>query len=203
MKKRLARQRAGAWLLLITLGPAISGCVQTRITEPPRTAVEQLLLSTATDRSLQRASLRVFQDKKVFVDGAYFDSYDKLYVIGTVRDLLSAQGALLVADAKEADIIVEPRSGALSTDSSSSLIGIPSVPIPIPLAGTFSTPEVYLFKTQKQFSTAKLALFAYDQKSRQHVYSSGTLVGKAAHNYYRFLGYLSITRTDIPEKKRK
>lgn len=171
------------------------------MTEPPRTAVEQLLLSTAADRSLLRVHWEIFKDKKVFVDTNYFDSYDKPYVLGTVRDLLSSYGALLATNAHDADIIVEPRSGALSTDSTSSLVGMPSLPVPIPFAGTLVTPEMYLWKSEKMFSTAKIALLAYDQKSRQHVYSSGPLVGRAAHKYYKFLGYIAVTRTDIPEKK--
>jgi hypothetical protein len=188
-----------AWLLLLL--PLLSGCLQTRMTEPPRTAVEQLLLSTAADRSLQRIHWEMFKEKKVFVDTNYFESYDRAYVLGTVRDLLSAYGALLATNANDADIIVEPRSGALSTDSASSLVGMPSLPIPIPFAGTFTTPEMYLWKSEKMFSTAKIALLAYDQKSRQHFYSSGPLTGRASHKYYKFLGYFSVTRTDIPEKK--
>src|SRR5436190_1943750 len=84
-----------------------------------------------------------------------------------------------------------------ATDSSSSLLGIPSMPIAIPLAGTSSTPELYLFKSQKQFSTAKLALFAYERDSGRHVYSSGTHVGRASHKYYGFfLGLVKFTQSD-------
>jgi hypothetical protein len=182
--------------------PLVSGCLQTRTTEPQRTAVEQLLLSTAADRGLQRVHWGMFTEKKVFVDTNYFESYDRAYVLGTLRDLLSMNGALLATNANDAEIIVEPRSGAFSTDSSSSLVGMPSLPIPIPWSGTFRTPELYLSKTEKIFSTAKIALLAYEQKSRKHFYSSGPLVGRATHKYYKFLGYISITRTDIPEKKR-
>jgi len=41
----------------------------------------------------------------------------KPHVIGSVRDALSAHGARLMPAATNADIIVEPRSGVLSTDS--------------------------------------------------------------------------------------
>jgi len=191
-------------LLVLLLGMGAAGCVQTKMTEPPRAAVEQLLLSTAADRSLASANFQnTFQDKKVFMDPAYFESYDKPYVLGAIRDTLSSHGALLVADVKDAEIIVEPRSGALSTDSTSSEVGIPAMGIPVPLSGTFSTPDLYIFKSQKQFSTAKIALLAYDAKSRQHLYSSGPLVGRAHQNYYSFLLFIKLTRTDIPEKKKK
>src|SRR5829696_1805292 len=164
MKEWITQRWGPLWLLFFL--PGIAGCLQTRLSEPPRTAVEQLLLSTAADRSLQRIDWEMFQEKKVFVDTNYFESYDKAYVLGTVRDLLSQHGALLATNANDAEIIIEPRSGALSTDSSSSLVGMPSMPIPIPFAGTFRSPELYFWKTEKVFSTAKIALFAYDQKSR-------------------------------------
>ncbi len=173
------------------------------MTEPSRSAVEQLLLSTAADRSMQGVDFAAyFGGKKVFVDASYFDSYDKLYALGTLRDELSTHGALLVATAKEAEIVIEPRSGALSTDSSASLIGIPSLPLPVPVSGSaLMTPEVALFKSEKQFATAKIALLAYDAQSRRHLYSSGPLVGRAHQHYYSFLLIVKLTRSDIPEKK--
>jgi len=159
------------------------------------------MLSTAADRSLREVDFAVFKEKKVFVDAVYFESYDKGYVLGTLRNLLSINGALLATNASEAEVIIEPRSGALSIDSSQSLIGMPSLPVPIPFAGTLVSPEIALWRSQKLFSTAKIALFAYEQKSHRHFYSTGPLIGRASHRYYRFLGYIASTRTDIPEKK--
>jgi hypothetical protein len=192
------------WLGWVSLAGLLgSGCLQTRMTEPPRTAVEQLLISTAADRSLQQVPWEMFKGRKVFVDTNYFEAYDRGYVLGTMRDLLSIHGALLATNIGDAEVVLEPRSGALSTDSSSSLLGVPAIPVPIPFAGTFTSPELPLWKTEKHFSTAKIAVLAYEQKSRKHVYSTGPVVGRAAHKYYKLLGYLSVTRTDIPEKKRR
>lgn len=181
-----------AWLM--------TGCVQTRVTEPKRSAVEQLLISTAADRALERLNFGAFAGRKTYVDPAYFESEDKLYVLSALRNALSEAGALLMADIKEAELVVEPRNGALSTDSSTSVVGVPSTPLPVPMAGTFLTPELALFKSQKQLSTSKLALFVYEQNSRKHV-SSAAATGKAKHNYYTLLGYFKYTSTTIPEKK--
>ncbi len=177
------------------------GCVQTRITEPARSAVEQLLLSTAADRAMQHVDLSIFNAKKVYVETNLFESYDAKYALGTIREALSQAGALLVNDSKSSEITVEARSGALSTDSNESLVGIPKMGLPIPLAGAFSTPEIALYKSQKQYSVAKLALFAYSTQSGAHVFTSGPQVGKAHNFYYQFLGYILYTSTDIPEKK--
>ena len=180
----------------------LCGCAQTKVTEPKRAAVEQLLLSTAADRALAQHDFAVFNGMKVYLDERYFEAYDEEYVLSALRNSLSQAGAMLVANLDEAEVIVEPRSGALSTDGNTSLVGLPSVPVPVPFAGTVVTPEVALYRSEKQYSTAKIALFGYWRDSRKHLHSSGDLVGKAKHNYYTFLGYLKYIDTTIPEKQK-
>jgi hypothetical protein len=176
-----------------------TGCMQTNMTQPKRSAVEELLFSTAADRAWDRFEPTTFKDKKVYVDSTYFESEDRLYALGQMRDVLSSHGALLVAKAEDADIILEPRNGAFSIDYSESLIGLPKMPLPIPFAGVVQTPELALFKSEKQFSIAKFAFVAYEQKSRKHVMSSGPLVGRANMKYFKILG-IAYTKTSIPEK---
>lgn len=177
-----------------------TGCVQTRTTETPRTATEQLLLSTAVDDALKDVDLSPLRGKKVFVQEKYFECVDKPYALGAIRDMVSSAGALLVADAGAAELVVEPRAGALSTDSGKSLVGIPSTPIPIPLAGTLVSPEVPLYKVDRLYATAKIALLVYEPASGAHVHSTGTMEGKAHHHYFAILGYIKFSRTTIPEK---
>jgi hypothetical protein len=74
--------------------------------------------------------------------------------------------------------------------------------VPVPLAGTVSIPELALYKSQKQFSLAKFALLAYETHSGKHFYSSGPMIGKAYNHYYRFIGFIACTSTDIPAKHR-
>ena len=124
------------WFSALVFFLCCGGCTTYEITQPPRATTEQLLLSTATDRALHSVNLGIFSGQKVFLDTTYFDSYDDKYVIGTIRDALSRAGALLVTNANGSDVIIEARSGGLSTDGSTSLVGIPSFGIPVPLAGT-------------------------------------------------------------------
>jgi hypothetical protein len=181
---------------------ACGGCTQTTLTAPQRSATEQLLLSTAADRAIASTNLALFNGKKVFVDGTYFDSYDGKYALGTIRDALSRSGALLVTAVTNSDIVIEARSGALSIDAADMLIGVPSAGVPVPLAGTISIPELAFYKSQKQYSLAKFALLAYETKGGKHVYSSGPMIGKAYNHYYRFIGFIAYTSTDIPAKHR-
>lgn len=185
--------------LIILAALLAAGCATNTTTTPPRSATEQLLLSTAVDHAMTNADLTIFRNQKVFLDAAYFDSYDPKYAIGTVRDALSRADALLADDAKSSDVIIEVRAGALSIDNSESFFGLPSMGLPIPLSGPLQTPEVALFKTSRQHSYAKIALLAYANESKEHIYSSGPLDGQS-HNVYHKILMISWLNTDIPEE---
>ena len=182
------------------LASLLSGCRTTKTTDPVRAATEQLLLSTATDHALKNANLVAFAGRKIFLDSTYFESYDSKYVLGTIRDALSRAGAVLADSMSNSDIIIEARSGALSTDNSESLFGLPSFGLPVPLAGTLQTPQLAFYLSDNQKSIAKIALLAFTRQSRKHVYSSGPLDGKSHDIRSRFL-FVSWERTDIPEKQ--
>ena len=178
----------------------LAGCTTNKTTTTTRSATEQLLLSTATDHALQKVGFEIFAGRKVFLDATYFDSYDSKYVLGTIRDAISRAGALLENTATNSDVIIEARSGALAINDSSSLFGIPSLTVPVPLAGSLQTPEIAFYKADKQRSVAKIALLAYVRQSQAHVYSSGPLDGKSYDKDYK-LFFLSWVRTDLPEKQ--
>ena len=192
---------AGIGAAALLLG---AGCTQTGLTKPTRSATEQLLISTAADRALEQADFSIVNGKRVFVDQSYFNALDKEYVVGAIRDLISKNGGMLSGKTNEADIVIEPRAGALSIDASSTVLGIPgSTAAPIPLAGAIQLPEIALYKSEKQYSIAKIALLAYERESGKHVASSGPLVGRANIKYYKFLGYIGYTKTTVPERKRQ
>lgn len=180
-----------------------AGCAQSVTTNPPRSATEQLLLSTAADRAIARMSFESFAGKRVYCDTSYFDSYDSKYVMGAVRDALSRAGALLASDILKSDVIVELRSGAFSLDGNESLVGFPKTGAPVPLGGAVQLPELALYKSTKQDSVAKFAVLAYTTESRTNFYSSGPMIGKSYNHYYKLLGLVPWTRTDLPEKQRK
>lgn len=123
--------RRATVLLAMVLG--LAGCTTARETNPARTATEQLLVSTAADHAADRLELGLPKDTKVFLDAQYFEGTDQKYAISTIRDQLLKQGDRLVADKGNADAIVEIRAGALSVDQDTTLLGIPSFDIPIPL----------------------------------------------------------------------
>src|SRR4051812_44527672 len=197
-------KRGNRWMLALgALSFLVSGCTQTELTKPKRSATEQLLISTAADRALAQADLSMVAGKKVFVDRSYFDAEDEDYVVSEIRELITMRGGMLVREFEDADLIVEPRSGALSIDSTSWIIGLPSTPTPVPLVGTVQFPEIAIWKSDKQFSIAKLAMLAYERDSGKHVAATGPLIGRANIKYYKFLGVFSYNKTTVPERQKQ
>jgi len=185
--------------LLLAAG-LLCGCTTSKSTTTPRSATEQLLLSTATDHALKGTNLGLFAGRKVFLDGAYFESYDSRYAVGTLRDALSRAGVLVTEVMTNSDIILEARSGALALDQKEFTIGIPGIPVPLPAAVGVKTPELAFYRSQKQRAVAKFALLAYNRRSSAHIYSSGPLDGTAVDNSFS-LFFIGWRRTDVPENQ--
>jgi hypothetical protein len=139
--------------------------------------------------------------KKVFVQDNYFESYDKGFAVGEIRERLSASGALLVATNDKADVIVELRSGVLSEHSTETLVGLPSMGLPIPLTGPVQTPELALYKSQFTDSIAKFVLFAYERQTGKYIRATSPMLGHAHYHYYRII-FIGWHKTDLPELAR-
>jgi hypothetical protein len=182
----------------LAFATALCGCHTVRESVPPRTATEQLLLSTAADKAMVHQRFDWLEGKKTYVEDKYFEGYDKGYAVGLIRERLSANGALLVKHVSKAEIVVEIRSGALSMDNSEWLIGIPAMTVPLPLAGPVQTPELALYKRKDSDSIAKLVLFAYKRKSEQYLRSVKPMLGRAQLRTYKVLIF-SWRKTDVPE----
>jgi len=190
-------------LLLLAVIAGVSGCQSVKDSSPARTATEQLLLSTAADSALENARFSWLDAKRVFVEEKYFESYDKGYAMGLIRQRLSASGALLVKTEDKAEVIVEVRSGALSMDSSQTLVGLPAMTIPVPLTGAVPTPQIGLYVNDSFDSAAKIALFAYERPSGRYLQSAGPMVGRAYLHRYKLLFLVTWRKSNVPELSRQ
>jgi hypothetical protein len=148
----MRRVIAAATLLL-----SLSGCVTDRKTDTPRTATEELLISSAADRAAEALAKSIPAHRRLFIDTSNFDATDAKYAIGAIRDALLERNASLVDKKTEADVVVELRSGALATNDHELLIGIPSFSFPVPFAGPVSTPKIAIYDKETQLGVAKFA----------------------------------------------
>lgn len=190
-------------IALLSLVVTVGACTIRNESNPPRTATEQLLISTAADRAAARLNLDMPPNSKVFVDSSNIDGLDSKYAIATMRERILKLGAQLVADRGAADVVVEIRSGALSVDENNFLIGIPQFDVPIPLAGEIPFPEIALFKRAERDGVAKFAGVGYGAKDGKLLGATEPQFGFSQEKRYVLLLFFSWERRDfIPEKEK-
>ena len=179
------------WVLLaIALFVFTAGCGTARTTDSTRTATEQLLISDAVDRALEKMSFQQLSGYSVFLDTQRVEGVaDKDYVIGAVREKLAAEGAALRAERSEADVIVELFVGALGTNRYEWFMGIPQVTLPPGALPTIPfLPELPVVKEIKQQGVAKIEAFAYDAETGMFIAHSGSQRSGTNNKSVYFLG---------------
>jgi hypothetical protein len=194
--------RSAALFLLATspfLTVPLTSCTTSVDTAPPRSASEQLLMSTAAERAADQLRVEIPSGTKLFIDTSNFEGVDAKYAVGTIRDRIARQGAVLVDKKADAQTVLEIRSGALSVEQHQFLIGIPSFNVPMPLAGTLGVPEIALYKHAVRAGVAKFAASEYD-KSGTLVASVDPKFGFSEKNQTVLLLVMSWTDSDIGPK---
>ena len=107
------------------------GCGTTRSSNTQRTATEQLLISDAIDRTVQKINFSPMAGKSVYFDESKLQQVvDQSYLVSSLRQHLLASGCILKDTREEADFIVEARAGAVGTDNHDLLFGVPATNIP-------------------------------------------------------------------------
>ena len=183
---------------------AVAGCTTIRETDATPTASQELLVTTAADRAVDQLDFKIPSGTKVFLDIADFEGNNGKYVVGAVKDRLLRQGCLLMSDKAQADTIVEIRAGALSANEDETLIGVPPIGLPVPIAGAVSLPEIALYKSERRQGLAKIAATTYDAKTGGLVQSTGAQYGTSHKDNWVVLLVFDWSRNDlIPDAERQ
>jgi hypothetical protein len=186
------------WQGCTTIGVLATACMCCCLpigcgTTKQSTATEQLLMSNAVDATISKLDFSPLANQKVFLDTTYVNkppiiaspspqplAIDSNYFISSIRQQMFAAGVLLVEKLEEADIVAEPRIGALGLDGNDVTYGMPA-------SNAFSTasaavagtpvlptiPEISVARKEDRNGAAKIAVFAYDRKSREPIWQSG------------------------------
>jgi hypothetical protein len=208
---RLARAHPGQadrvlyrCLLLILLGLAASGsgCASIRVTDPPRTATEQFLLSGAASRAVEQLTFDSLRGRNVYVDSTYFAASEQAFVLGELRAKMLLGGIQIVPEPEEAQIIVEVRSGGVGIDREDFLIGTPAVILTSDTDGgvgiPFAVPEIALLKNIQQMGVASVAYVAYWADTGEVVATSGPFIGRTLRDDWWIFGFGPQTVGNIP-----
>jgi hypothetical protein len=112
------------------------------------------------------------------------------------------RGVILVDDKASANMVVEVRTGALSTDERSVFLGTPAVQLPaVPGVATtgIPLPSLNVFKRTKTKAIAKFVATGYDAKTGELVVATEPQYGHSQKVDWVMLFLLSWTRADYLE----
>jgi len=157
-------------------------------------------MSDAVDNAIAQIDFRVLQNRKVFMDTVYLSSVKGVgfvnseYIISSLRQQLTAAHCLIQDSRETADVIVEPRVGALGTDGHEVVYGIPQSGSLANAAAALSSspippiPEISFGKSNAQTGIAKVIVFAYDRETREAIWQSGVAKAESTSRNTWYLG---------------
>ena len=95
--------RAG-FVMFCLVPPIFSvGCGTTRMSDTLRTGTEQVLISTAIDRSINDMDFSLLEGKDVYFDPQYLKgASDEGYIVSSIRQKLLAAGVYLKSNREQA-----------------------------------------------------------------------------------------------------
>jgi len=183
--------------MMVAISLMSTGCHTSKLTEPPRTVAEMVMLSHAADQAIAQLDLDPVRGKKVFLDASYFESVDGKYVIGALREAIAIHGGILVDQQDASQWVMELRNRGLGMDTRSALFGLPAMEIPVPFAGRVVSPELALYKANLADSIASFAVVVYDRQEGLMLATATEGEGMSKFNQYQLLGFIKWRSTDV------
>ena len=205
---------AGRLITVLSLFGAATGCATIRVTDPPRTATEQFLMTGAAEAAVNQLSADSLRDRIVYIDTTYLTSAwqtapELSYMIGEFRAKLLKGGARLVPSREKAQIVLELRSPGVGIDRLEFLLGIPPIGLGALAGGVAAasgsatvTPELAIIKSTRQYGFASVAFVAFWADTGELLTSSGPFVGRTFREDWWILGTGPRTIGDIPPAQR-
>jgi len=174
------------------------GCATIKNSDTPRTGIEQLLISSAADKALEKIDFRPIAQAKVHVETKYLDCVDKNYILLALRQRLMRYGCTLVDKPEDAQVVVEVASGGVGTDRTELFVGTAEIPLPPP--SPVAIPRLALLERHRAMGTAKLMLLAYDVETKAPVINNGFTMARADHKTWNVLGLGGVNSGSVQEE---
>jgi hypothetical protein len=180
----------------------LCACTSVRTTEPPRSATEERLTSAAIDRAAERLADQMPAHLKIFLDTAALDGPDAHYAAAEVTDRLLRRGLRLASVKTDADAVVVVRSGVMSDDDKTTLIGTPSLAVPFfPIGNLLTLPEIDFYKRTHTRGIAEFAATGFDPKTGKLVVSTDPEFGFSSKTQWVVFLLFSWEKDDLASRK--
>jgi len=203
-------------VILAALAVLIGGCALTQdVSKTPRSAIEQLLLTQAVERSLTEVTVPLPEGATVAVEvsGLQTDrahlhmseedanfgvidspSWDMAYVRDAASARLGELGYLLKKPQGEASYLVRVKVESMGTNQGKTFFGLPPIQS---LIIPFALPQITLYQELDQLAHVRLHLDIYEAHSGRFVRSTSKYIGSAYFNQYVVFLFFSFRSTDL------
>ena len=178
--------RKFVWLAAVGLAFVATGCIEPRITNTGRSAVEQNLLAHAVERTVDNMSFSEYAGQNAVLDLAKLaPQCDKDYVIAVIETHLALSGIKVVEKADDAQIKIRFVCGVLATDNTTLNIGTPAIPVPLPNTNiNFGIPEMSIFKRVARTANCRMSAVVYDAKTGKVLNAYRGVQSRTFYNYW-------------------
>jgi hypothetical protein len=175
-----------------------AGCTTTRVTETPRSRLEQRLFLKAVARAVRQLDVAELAGREVLVEMDAVPQDEGLdysrFVGDYIEVWLESNGAHVVHEAPQAELRFRVFANVLAVDHGDYLIGTPDFTIlGVPI------PALSAYRLQSNRGYAELKAFVFDERSGRLQYALPACYG---YSYYdEHLAFLLIgwTTTDLEE----
>ena len=138
---------------------------------PAITATQQLIVSSAEEKSISSLSFSLPRDKRVYVDTTEYTG--SKYQLALFQTWLLNNGSNLTNNQKLSDITVQVYSSVDSYNYKSLLIGVPT----IKLGPFLDTPELAAYGKNTMIAINQFAYTAYDTSTGKYIASATSKYG--------------------------
>jgi hypothetical protein len=165
------------YIILLAL-LALSACSTTvKETFPSTTATEQYLIAQSANNAMTQFKVtNPTTLGKVYLDASEFDG--SKYTLAEVQTILLKDGVAFAKTESDADTIMSVRVGVQSIDNRIVDMGLPSIPIPLPVPGiTLAFPALTFLKKDQSLGITVIGLTAWNAKTGLLVDDLGEKLG--------------------------
>ena len=172
--------------LLVSMAAMLvcTACSSPSTTNTARDSVQEMLLSAVIERGVSSVDFESYAGKKVAMDYSNLaPQVDKEFLQAYIELHLARFGITVVKEAADADYVIKATSSVLATDMDKFLLGIPSLPIPIPWANlSIVIPEIPIVMRLKRSAWGRFFFNIVDAKTNAPVQIVDGAKSEAYHN---------------------
>lgn len=185
-------------LALLILAVNVAGCAMTRDTTTERTAIEVALLTKTADNAVNQLEIPRLDGQTYSITTDKYTAPEEDYIFTGIEKRLLLQGAARpVNEDEEPELDIQPRIDYAHIDDSKFLIGIPNIPVPIPGAGNFETPEIVLFGRNTQRGRSSVQVYAVENATGEIAFSADSKFDNRHYSRWRLLLFFGFRTTNL------